>query len=355
MRFKKFFEAKAFLMTAALALFACGFTACSSDDDGDGDGGGTGTGSNTSELTTRGGLLIESIGDTKFFYDNKNRLSKITYGDDEEYEVIDYSKNKYYIYDEDEQEKYDISFNDKGYVTKIYGSMDGSEKEGGYTINYNATGLMTFTYDANGYITTAKSTSKQSVSSGGYKYSENDQVVISFIWQNGNLVRIESEEENKENGILAYSTSKTVDIEYNSTQNKYMQFPYRLLDYDSDGMESNFFATGLLGKGPKNLPHSAMYSYVDRNYANGEVTYTSEHDNFIWFKYVLNNNGTISSEGYKHSFNSTYYNTIAYSYVSVGEKDQAEVNTRSSISADSNSSRELKLFRSLFNKNKRNK
>lgn len=39
MRFKKFFEAKAFLMTAALALFACGFTACSSDDDGDGGGG----------------------------------------------------------------------------------------------------------------------------------------------------------------------------------------------------------------------------------------------------------------------------------------------------------------------------
>lgn len=33
MRFKKFFEAKAFLMTVALALFACGFTACSSDDE----------------------------------------------------------------------------------------------------------------------------------------------------------------------------------------------------------------------------------------------------------------------------------------------------------------------------------
>lgn len=47
MRLKKFFEAKAFLMTAALALFACGFTACSSDDDGDGDGGGEGSGEST--------------------------------------------------------------------------------------------------------------------------------------------------------------------------------------------------------------------------------------------------------------------------------------------------------------------
>jgi hypothetical protein len=49
MRLKKFFEAKAFLMTVALALFACGFTACSSDDDGDGDGGGSGPGTPTLE------------------------------------------------------------------------------------------------------------------------------------------------------------------------------------------------------------------------------------------------------------------------------------------------------------------
>lgn len=42
MKFKKFFEAKAFLMSLALASLACGFTACSSDDDGDGDGGGSG-------------------------------------------------------------------------------------------------------------------------------------------------------------------------------------------------------------------------------------------------------------------------------------------------------------------------
>lgn len=51
MRFKKFFEAKAFLMTAALALFACGFTACSSDDDGDGDGGGDGSGNDDGNNT----------------------------------------------------------------------------------------------------------------------------------------------------------------------------------------------------------------------------------------------------------------------------------------------------------------
>ena len=43
MKIKTFFGAKTLLTTMALALFACGFTACSSDDDEGGDGSGTST------------------------------------------------------------------------------------------------------------------------------------------------------------------------------------------------------------------------------------------------------------------------------------------------------------------------
>ena len=168
----------------AFALCSVAFTSCGDDDEG----GPTPQG----PTTTFAGKLPTQVGSYTFHYDDNGRCTRVSSSYSDVLE-IDYKRN--IIMTDGEDDYMNITFNSKGYITKMSGSWNYSEG-GEYE---KGSGTVTFKYDGDGHLTTYSGTSKESYSFDGEKYSYTGYGNVSCTWRGGNLVSAEYTYEETEN------------------------------------------------------------------------------------------------------------------------------------------------------------
>lgn len=287
-------------MFGLMAVCAMTLSACSNDDDDDDNdnGGGSSTSSVDNPLVSEGGLLLTSISDQSgsiynFYYDAKLRPYKCTYESNlYAYDVliIDYDNGKMDMPDWDGASNLSLSFNSKGYITKVKGSWSYSEDGDNYSgsLEWNAN------YDTDGHLTEMTTTEVQ-------KSDENDKGIskTTLSWTGGNLVSFNSDTKwYDEDGQLEESASSTGIFTYGTQQNKYKQYPAIITVDDIEGL----FSMGLFGLGPNNLPTSYNEVSVEEYVGpEGYVDYKSEYKENYTSTFTLNDNGSIDTETWTRS------------------------------------------------------
>ena len=284
-KWKRFFSS---LMFGLMAVCAMTLSACGDDDDDN--GGGSSTSSVDNPLVNDGGLLLTSISQQSgngmdtycIYYDAKLRPYKYT-ADYTNYAydvlIIDYDNGKMDMPDWDGASNLSLSFNSKGYITKVKGSWSYSEDGDNYSgsLEWNAS------YDKDGHLTEMTTTEVQ-------KSDENDKGIskTTLSWTGGNLVSFNSDSKwYDEDGQLEESASSTGIFTYGTQQNKYKQYPAIISVNDFEGL----FNMGLFGLGPNNLPTSYNEVYVEE-YGG----YKKEYEEDYTSTFTLNDNGSIDTE-----------------------------------------------------------
>ena len=311
-KWKRFFSS---LMVGLMAVCAMTLSACSDDDDDN--GGGSSTSSVDNPLVNDGGLLLTSIScqsdgsneiDIDYiYYDAKLRPYKYTekyingYDDDAEDDVliIDYDNGK--IPYGDDASNISLSFNPKGYITKVKGSW--SYSENGY--NYSGSVEWNISYDKDGHLTEMTSTEEEKRD----EYNEKRILKMTLSWTGGNLVSYNSDSKwYDEDGQISESDSSTGIFTYGTQQNKYKQYPAII----ANGIDIEcLFNMGLFGLGPNDLPTS--YNEVSVGEYKGNKY---EHRENYTTTFTLNDNGSIDTEIWT-SDRDNYPRKYMYSYSDV--------------------------------------
>lgn len=312
-KLKRFFSS---LMFGLMAVCAMTLSACSDDDDDNGGGGSTSSVDNP--LVSDGGLLLTSISyqwgssndmETYYiYYDAKLRPYKYTekytngYDDyaEEDVLIIDYDNGKIdNMPDYDGASNLSLSFNSKGYITKVKGSWSYSEDGDNYSgsLEWNAS------YDKDGHLTEMTTTEEEK--SDEYKDEGISKTTLS--WTDGNLVSYNTDTKwYYENDRVDESHSSTGIFTYGTQQNKYKQYP-AIITVDDTGL----FNMGLFGLGPNNLPTSYNEVYVEE-YEGKKTEYKENYTSTI----TLNDNGSIDTEIWTRQPDN-YLSKYMYSYSDV--------------------------------------
>ena len=209
-KLKRFFSS---LMFGLMAVCAMTLSACGDDDDDN--GGGSSTSSVDNPLVNDGGLLLTSISyqsgssndmDTYYiYYDAKLRPYKYTYEYDDYAEdvlIIDYDNGKMDMPDWDGASNLSLSFNSKGYITKIKGSWSYSEDGDFYSgsMEWNAS------YDKDGHLTVMTTTDVEQSDDYDKGISK-----MTLSWTGGNLVSFNRDTKWYHEHWKTYTVKKAVE------------------------------------------------------------------------------------------------------------------------------------------------
>lgn len=277
------------------------FINCSSDDDDEGS-----ASSNAGVITGKANVRVTQVGTYRFYYDDKGRIDHILDGNYEGYRFT-YNPNKVIWYDVSsgkDEDEVSISYNSKGFVSKLDASTSGEDG----TYAWNTTGSASYSYDGQGHLVKITSSWKETGTEDGERYTEEGNGTTVFTWQNDLLVSVYQEETEKEDGEMETSKS-TITYTYATDNlddylNEYFQYAPSIsnrLEGMGDGeLEEALAYVGLMGKGPKYLPMSSQEEweeYYDGRTRTGSPSYT--------YRYGFNNNGTLSYatvNGYRYSY-----------------------------------------------------
>ena len=296
-KLKRFFSS---LMFGLMAVCAMTLSACGDDDD------------------DNGGLLLTSIscqsGSSNYMntycinYDAKLRPYKYSFEYDDfanDILIIDYDNGKMDIPDPDWDgdgvwpSNLSLSFNSKGYITKVKGSWSYA-----YADNYAGSLEWNASYDKDGHLTEMTTTEEEKSD----EYNDKGISKTTLSWTGGNLVSYNSDSKwFDEDGELDESENSTGTFTYGNQQNKYKQYPAIFTVSDFNGL----FNMGLFGLGPNNLPTSYNEVYVDEYEGNkyeDRENYTST--------FTLNDNGSIDTEVWTDN-RDNYPRKYMYSYSDV--------------------------------------
>ena len=279
-------------MFGLMAVCAMTLSACGDDDDDN--GGGSSTSSVDNPLVNDGGLLLTSISyqsgssndmDTYYiYYDAKLRPYKYTYEYDDYAEdvlIIDYDNSKMDMPDWDGASNLSLSFNSKGYITKVKGSWSYSEDGDNFSgfLEWNAS------YDKDGHLTGITMNEEEKSD----EYNDKGTSKTTLSWTGGNLVSYNSESKwyDEDGKVFDESESSTGIFTYGTQQNKYKQYPAIITANDDYGL----FNMGLFGLGPNNLPTSYNEVYVEE-YEGKKKEYKENYTS----TFTLNDNGSIDTE-----------------------------------------------------------
>lgn len=219
--------------------------------------------------------LLRFDGDTNYpwyEYDEKGNLVRLGDGDF----VLDVSgktvKTKDRT-DEDYTHTYQVTTNNKGYITGTSLNVNIVDSDGSETYS----GKATFTYNNKDQFIGYEWSVSGFYTEDGEKVPISASVKKTFIWENDNLVKTEWTEAASEYGET-YTERGSSTITYGSQVNPCRQVPASFIRIFGDGWWEGFWhlaPLGLFGVGPANLP----------NYVNGNPV-----------SYTLNTNGTIATE-----------------------------------------------------------
>lgn len=281
------------ILLFGMALFAgCTLmlSSCSGDDDDDDNGGGgSGVTGNESALVKEGKVLLTSIDGYRpmaFTYDEQLRPVS-AYESDGYYEdgydemfFIDYNTGKITLWGE--LEGLSVSFNAKGYITKIQGSWnyteDGDVSRGSMTQICN--------YDDSGRLVSMETNDEEYEEDGVHKDYERSVAKVVFTWSDGNLTKTETNSVwYGENGSIEETNSFVQTFTYGNSINRYRQYP------EVFGDDNELLTVGLFGVGPEKLPLT-YYSKEVSEYSGHKYEYESSWNG----QFTLNENGSIDTE-----------------------------------------------------------
>ena len=257
-----------------MMMLSAGAVCCSCSDD---DEGNANSYAASNPLASQGKVLLTQLDYECFEYDENLRPVAAYYDDyglEDEWR-INYEKGLISLYD-GEYPNLSCSFNSKGYITKIKGSVSESEYEDGVKYTEEMTVTMTFEYDGEGHLRTHRYTEDSKYTEGSEVETEHYDDCEEYTWEQGNLVKMERKyltEEDKDDNYIIEAT-------YGEQENKYRQYPGDWSNYDDKTM----LAVGLCGIGPKNLLASYRKSYGSHYGYERSV------------EYILNEDGTIKQE-----------------------------------------------------------
>lgn len=305
---------------AVFAMAACmfAFTSCSDDDDN-----GKAPSGNGNPLVTEAKVLLEGVtnegrGEWEYMYEYDDQLRpyrSIEEDDDDELFYIDYKAGKINL--AGEPEGLSVSFNSRGYITKISGSWDYKDNEDGDESSYSGSLTYTFSYDANGQLTSMDGSDNEKSVESGYVDTYKSVGKAKFTWKDGNLVKCESSGTNESidgDREEKWTSSAIVNITYGNQSNKYRQYTQCFND-----AEFLFMGAGLLGVGPKNLPLTCSETYHEKVEGGSEYdeTYTET------YTFTLNDDGTINTEKSVDADNG-YVDEYKYHYIPTGAVSSAK-------------------------------
>ena len=272
-------------LMAMMAVCAITLSSCSSDDDDNGNGGAPS--GNGSALVTEAKVLLDYISYKDDYeeeilfmykYDEQFRPYFCTELDDyDDIFYIDYKAGKIDMWDE--LEGLSISFNSKGYITKISGSWNYKDDEEDYSSKGSLT--YSFNYDASGQLVGVDMSDNETEVDGSYVYNNKTTTKGTLTWKDGNLMN--SESTTTFSGDYKGTYKDVLSFTYGNQPNKYRQYPGYMCD---DGM--GFTGAGLLGVGPKMLPKTITNYYSEDDEYEDEYGYTGT--------FTLNDDGTINTE-----------------------------------------------------------
>ena len=279
-------------MFGLIAVCAMTLSACGDDDD------------------DNGGLLLTSFsfhsGISYYMntycinYDAKLRPYKYSFEYDDfanDILIIDYDNGKMDMPDWDGASNLSLSFNSKGYITKVKGSWSYA-----YADDYAGSLEWSTSYDKDGHLTEMTTTEEEKSD-----YYDKGISKTTLSWIGGNLVSYNSESKwYDEDGQVVESDSSTGIFTYGTQQNKYKQHP-AILAVDDTGL----FIMGLFGLGPNNMPTSYNEDYVGEYEGN-----KSEYRENYTSTFTLNDNGSIDTEIWT-SDRDNYPRKYMYSYSDV--------------------------------------
>jgi len=268
-----------FLLVMGFSM--CAFVACSDDED---EGSGSGTPSaSVGEVVPGSGKKLLSAGEYKFFYTADGKIKTIELGNYERYEFT-YSPNQIiydYGYDGDgeDEEVYTVSYNEKGYISKMIFTEKGSDEYG----SWDDSSTSTLSYDSEGHLVKVTSTYLEQGVEDGESYKESGTGTVVLTWTNGLLTKYEAINE-WEDG----SEKSTIIFEYEDGKNynRYKQFAI---------MDDCQFYLGLYGKGPDYLPVSATETWIEE-YDDYKYSDT-DTESFTW---EFNEDGTLHRANYDY-------------------------------------------------------
>ena len=294
-KLKRFFSS---LMFGLMAVCAMTLSACGDDDD------------------DNGGLLLTSIscqsGSSNYMntycinYDAKLRPYKYSFEYDDfanDILIIDYDNGKMDIPDPDWDgdgvwpSNLSLSFNSKGYITKVKGSWSYSEDGDNFSgfLEWNAS------YDKDGHLTGITMNEEEKSD----EYNDKGISKTTLIWTGGNLMSFNGDSKWYDEDGQVDESSSTGIFTYGTQQNKYKQFPAILAVSDDTGL----FNMGLFGLGPNDLPTSYNEVYVEED---GGIKYEKNYTS----TFTLNDTGSIDTEIWT-SDRDNYPRKYMYSYSDV--------------------------------------
>lgn len=300
-------------------------SSCNKDDDDNNGGGGSNVAGNSTSLVKDGNVLLTSVddedGQTVFKYDEKLRpvyaydyYYDYAYKEEYTYDLffIDYKTGKIKV----EGDEGFVSFNDKGYITKIQTSWNYTENEDGHKYVYRGSMTTVFKYDGNGHLISMDGTGEDYTEYDGYKEYEKGGGKAILTWNNGNLTKMETNSEYRdEKGNVIEKSNLVETFAYSDKINKHKQY------FDSFyNNDYYFWYVGLLGVGPEKLPltyHSKeVYERKGEVNENGEEKF--EREQFYEAEFTLNENGSINTETWTDT--ETSWSWIAkYNYTPIDE------------------------------------
>ena len=278
------------LLWATLAMVMCLFAACSDDDDDKMPQG---------PVITYAGKLPSNVNGYIFTYDENGRCIQVKSGS---YVLgeIDYDKGLL-ISDDEEAE---VKFTGEGYIKSIKSSWNEKDEYGGS----KGSGEVYFSYKG-GQLTSCTISSSESGKDEDGSYSYKGTYKTTYTWKNGNLIKVESEGSEIEDGEK-WEDGYTCAIEYGDQKNELGQFSItqtRVLDMEDFQMLG---LVGMLGKASAYFP----VSYTEVDYEKDSEGNVDEDESTSSMTYSLNQDGTIRTE----KINNYSY---PYSYVTVDEEE----------------------------------
>lgn len=270
------------LLMATAAVMS--FSSCSDDDEG------SGTTPIPAQTDINGNnIRVSSVGRASYQYDENGHLKSLVIGDTKI--NVNGSTFSYKEKDEDEEaeesETVKVNFNQDGLITSWTTSGICKYDDGEWE---KWTEKGTLKYNSERQMTSMSSNCTYSGKIDGESYSEKYSITQNNVWEDGNLVKWEYEENDdgdKDEG--------SYDISYGNKSNPTLQFPLSMIDcfefFDTDIIKY-LVPLGYCGVGPTYFPTS-IYRY-----------------NHLYFS--LNDNGTIYSEnGYTYSYDSDESSSMA--------------------------------------------
>lgn len=287
---------KSFLLTKlpvlVLAICAGVCTSCK-DDDGEGIKGADAPQGPTVKID---GTLLTNAGNIRFGYDKKGRCTAMDYSDKSSIKIFydegEYVKNEYGREGED---RGDISFNERGYISRISTEKSESSEKSSWV----RTETTNFTYNSTGNLIAISLNGSYVSLNNGEPSKETWSDEVEFTWSNGNLISAHVVSTGMEDGEV-WKEVKEISCTYDKQVNKFRQWSFAMEDAMDNTCEALGF-TGMLGIAPVNLISNIKVEEEEKEYdAAGKIISSEAYTHSYVYTYVLNEkNGSILKEGTK--------------------------------------------------------